>query len=168
MGYLAAEEKEYLFSPNLVVPKIKKNLVLFQGSTLLQAVEFSDALKTGIGKIDNQHESLVEMINILVEAKEDATPPETISFVLAEMAKYVYLHFRDEEIFMLENSFAGLPVHRLIHESFEEKVLELQKQYDEGQTDLLEDLLDYLTNWLIHHIQGDDMDMVQEVLANRE
>jgi hemerythrin len=134
----------------------------------LQTVEFIDALKTGVPKIDDQHEALVDMINFLIEAKDNATPPETISFVLGEMTKYVYLHFRDEEQYMLDHFYPGLAVHRLIHETFEDQVLAYQKQYDEGRTDLLDDVLEFLTNWLIQHIQGDDKDMVQEILANRE
>lgn len=133
----------------------------------MQTVEFIDTLKSGIPKIDSQHEALVEMINYLIEAKEKETPAENISFVLGEMTKYVYLHFRDEEQYMLENFFPGLAEHKLIHESFEAKILELQQLYDEGQTHLLDDVLEYLTNWLISHIQGDDLDMVSEIRANK-
>lgn len=133
----------------------------------MQTIEFIDALKTGVDKIDDQHEALVGMINFLIEARENVDPPETISFVLGEMTKYVYLHFRDEEEFMLNNFYPGLERHRLIHQSFETKVLELKQEFDEGQIDLLDDVLEYLINWLVQHIQGEDLDMVQEVKANR-
>ncbi len=134
----------------------------------MQTVEFIDALKTGVDKIDTQHEALVDMINFLIEAKDNNVPPENISFVLGEMTKYVYLHFRDEEQFMFDNFYAGLAEHRVVHESFEAKVLEYQQMYDEGRVDLLDDVLEFLTNWLVQHILGDDKEMVQEVLATRE
>jgi len=133
----------------------------------VQTIEFIDALKTGVDKIDNQHEALVDMINYLIQAKENESLPETISFVLGEMSKYVYLHFRDEEQFMLDNFYPGLADHRLVHESFEKKIQELQGLYDAGRIDLLEDVLEFLINWLVQHIQGDDQEMVDEVFANR-
>jgi hemerythrin len=134
----------------------------------LETVQFIDALKTGVDHIDKQHQSLVDIINYLMENRELGSSPETISFVLAEMAKYVYVHFREEEKFMQDNYFAGLALHRLSHESFEDKVLEFQKLYDNGDTEILDDILDYLTSWLVYHIQGDDASMVKEVLVNRE
>ncbi len=133
----------------------------------MQTVQFVDALRTGVVHIDNQHEALVEMINSLIEAQDQDSPPETISFVLEEMQKYVYVHFRDEEKYMQENGFAGLEAHRQIHQSFEDKVFELKNLYGEGETDLLEEVLGFLTSWLVHHIQGDDARMVKEVLASR-
>jgi len=133
----------------------------------VQTIEFIDTLKVGVGKIDKQHESLVGMINFLMEARENSSSPETISIVLGEMAKYVYVHFRDEEQFMFEHFYPGLDEHRQIHKSFEAQILEFKKLYEEGQTDLLEDVLEFLTNWLVMHIQGDDKDMVDEVLADR-
>ncbi len=141
-------------------------LVLFW-SEIVQTIEFLDALKTGVDKIDKQHEALVGMINFLIESQGESSPPETISFILGEMSKYVYLHFRDEEQFMLDNFYPGLAEHQKIHQSFEDKIRELQGLYDAGRTDLLDDVLEYLTNWLVNHIQGDDKDMVDEVFANR-
>lgn len=132
----------------------------------MQTVEFIDALKCGVPKIDNQHKALVDMINFLIQAREDDTPTENISFVLGEMNKYVYLHFRDEEQFMLENFFPGLAKHKVIHETFEAKVRELQQLYDEGETELLDEVLEFLTNWLVNHIQGEDLTMVQEIRSN--
>ncbi len=128
-------------------------------------MQFDDTLKTGVEHIDDQHETLVDMINMLINAKSHDTPPETISIVLAEMGKYVYVHFRDEEKFMKENDFVGLEDHRRIHESFEEKVLEFSNLFNQGHTELLDDMLEFLSNWLVNHIQGDDLRMVKEVLS---
>ncbi len=130
-------------------------------------MEFVDALKTGVEHIDNQHESLLDMINILIEARDQESSPETISLVLSEMGKYVFVHFRDEEKFMKDNDFAGLEEHRQSHEIFEAMVLEFSNMFNQGRTDLLDDLLKFLSNWLVSHIQGEDRSMVHEVLANR-
>ncbi len=129
----------------------------------MKTLEFVDALKTGVGRIDNQHKALVDMINVLIEAKAEACPPETISFVLAEMGKYVYVHFRDEESYMQEHEFEGLEEHRKVHESFEDKVLEFSNLYNQGRTELLDDVLGFLSDWLVSHIQGDDQRMVKEI-----
>lgn len=132
----------------------------------MQTIEFIDSLKTGVEKIDKQHEALVDMINLLIRAREDEAPPSTITFVLGEMTKYVYLHFRDEEQFMFDHFYMGMEEHRLVHKTFEAKVQEFQELYNNGDTDLLDDILEFLMNWLVQHIQGDDYEMVQEVLSN--
>jgi hemerythrin-like metal-binding protein len=108
------------------------------------------------------------MINILIRSKSEGCSPETISLVLSEMGKYVYVHFRDEEKFMRENGFEGLEAHRDVHGSFEDKVLEFTNQYNRGRTDLLDEVLEFLSGWLVSHIQGDDLSMVKEVLARKK
>ncbi len=132
----------------------------------MKTLEFVDGLNTGVRNIDDQHRSLVDMINILIKAQNGESCPETVSFILAEMGKYVYLHFRDEEQFMYDHGFAGLEEHRKVHFTFSEKVDEFTKLYDSGQTDLLIENLNFLSNWLLDHIQGDDQDMVRSILDN--
>lgn len=129
---------------------------------------FNDSLKTGVDRIDEQHRVLVEMINTLLEGRDEGRSPLVLAQVLDEMSQYVAVHFRDEEKFMIEEGFKGLASHQIIHALFEAKVQELRALYQEGQTDLLEEVFDYMVNWLISHIQGDDMDMVHEVMAGRE
>jgi len=133
----------------------------------LKTLEFVDALKTGAENIDKQHMALVDMINTLIESKDQNHTPESISLALTEMQKYVFVHFRDEEKYMQDNNFAGLEEHIKIHNVFENKVLEFKGLYEQGRTDLLEGVIEFLTDWLVAHIQGVDCAMVQEILGNR-
>ncbi len=129
----------------------------------MEPIEFGDSLKTGVSHIDHQHKAMVNMINVLIEADQQGSSPETISYVLAEMGKYVYVHFRFEEKYMEDHDFAGLEGHRQTHQVFEEKVLEFSTLYNQGNTELLSAMLEFLTNWLLTHIQVDDRSMVKEV-----
>ena len=111
--------------------------------------------------------ALVDMINALIESKDQNLSPDSISLVLTEMQKYVFVHFRDEEKFMQDNDFAGLEKHIKIHNKFEDKVMEFVGLYNDGRTDLLDGVIEFLTDWLVAHIQVVDCDMVQEILAQK-
>ena len=77
--------------------------------------------------------------------------------MLKELKDYTEYHFKDEEEYMQSIQYAGLSLQKLQHEAFIERLAEVNLDaVDEGQDDYLEELLEYLTGWLMNHILKTD------------
>lgn len=117
---------------------------------------FTSKYKVGIEVIDREHAKLFEIIadaNQVVHAEFMHDKYDEIVRILAELRDYTNVHFRDEEAIMQKLNYPDLPAQKKAHAVFEEKLAEINlEQVDENQQEYLEELLDYLLNWLSAHI----------------
>jgi hemerythrin-like metal-binding protein len=79
-----------------------------------------------------------------------------LEFILDDLISYTKEHFRTEERMMLNANFPGLKEHCKEHEKLTEKVIDFQKSFIEGKALITMDLMNFLKNWLINHIEGTD------------
>lgn len=117
---------------------------------------FDDSFKTGIDLIDEEHKTLFDIIGKvhqtiqteLVHDKFDA-----IMDILNELREYTHVHFTDEENYMREIGYEGLPRQEILHQNFIDKLNELDlDDVDDNQEAYLYDFLSFLQNWLVNHI----------------
>lgn len=117
--------------------------------------------ETGISKIDEQHKTLVRLLNQL--ASFLATDNEIeLKRVFEELADYADLHFNDEEHiwqpYFLDDEWYISHVHT--HGSFLPRVLEIQKKHEkESLGHVVEEILKFLIHWLAFHILDTDKRM---------
>jgi len=107
-------------------------------------------------KVDNQHKSLVGMINDLYAAKLEGDTETAIAQTLDKLLRYVDAHFFDEEAAMQEWEYPGLKEHRRQHEELERDVLELRKRHLNGRGVATFELLNFLSEWFKVHIVESD------------
>lgn len=107
-------------------------------------------------KVDNQHKSLVGMINDLYAAKLEGDTESVIAITLDKLLHYVDVHFRDEEAAMQEWNYPGLKEHRWQHEVLERDVLALRKRHLNGRGVATFELLNFLSEWFKSHIVESD------------
>lgn len=116
-----------------------------------------DEYNTGNSLIDSQHQNLFEIINRLHDAMLEGHGHDVISETLDEMAHYTITHFRDEETLMLEYDYPNYPPHKLKHDTLIKEVKALQIEFKKpAHQGLTIKVSRFLTNWLIHHIKGED------------
>jgi hemerythrin len=73
------------------------------------------------------------------------------------LVKYTKFHFAREEKFLPETGYPAAGPHKQQHEALTRQVLDVQKKYNAGATATLSvDVMQFLKNWLISHIQGSD------------
>lgn len=119
---------------------------------------WSSVWNTGITNIDRQHRSLLNQINGLFDAIKSQDPsglPDMLMF----LAGYVDAHFRDEEIAMEATGFPGLAAHRVIHDDMRRQVAELISKFEGDRSVLTADVIEFLMDWLVNHIDGQDRAM---------
>lgn len=132
----------------------------------MQAFVWSGIFETSIAEVDEQHQRLVKLVNDLGE-EIDRGQPEEIDQVLQELARYTVYHFESEEKVMQEAGLAEDYVarHKRTHRSFVEQVSQwIATRNESGQLSPAQ-LLDFLTNWLVFHILGDDQSMGRQIMA---
>jgi hemerythrin len=121
---------------------------------------FTDAYRTGIEFVDEEHRKLFEIIeqaNDLIHAELLHDKYDEIVHVITQLKEYTVLHFSDEEAYMERIGYEGITLQRYAHHSFVERLNEIDLEVlDDNQQAYLEELVDFLLEWLIHHIQKMD------------
>ncbi|WP_375748502.1 GGDEF domain-containing protein [Vibrio sp. HN007] len=118
--------------------------------------------ETGIEEIDDQHKTLVALLNKLANTLVHDDPVE-VNQVFKELADYASYHFDAEEkiwdeYFNFEDTW--FVTHTLSHASFLPNVLEM-KEMSSGKAwqESTEGILRFLIRWLAFHILDEDKKM---------
>lgn len=117
---------------------------------------WSDAYNTGIQEIDEQHKTLVDLLNQLNSAIHQRKGSQACREILDHLAEYTRTHFLLEESLMRVSHYAGFEQHKQQHEDLIEQVKALQGKLDQGQASISFELLHFLKVWLTTHIQESD------------
>ncbi|MBB2184161.1 hemerythrin family protein [Lachnospiraceae bacterium MD1] len=121
---------------------------------------FKDEFRTGITQIDEEHAKLFEIADKAYETLMDEFIPDKYDYIVEiinELKEYAETHFRHEEEYMISIQYKRLFSQKAEHNDFIEKISAYDlSDVDENQKDTILELLDFLNDWLIHHILGSD------------
>ncbi len=121
---------------------------------------FKDEFRTGIAQIDEEHEKLFEITDKAYETLMDEFIPDKYDYIvdiLKELTEYATIHFEHEEAYMASIRYKKLLSHKVEHQEFAEKIATYDlSEVDENQKGVILELLDFLNDWLIHHIIEND------------
>ena len=125
---------------------------------LMEPVKWSEKFSVGVKEMDQQHQQLIKLLNRLISATGTINlHSETTSQIIMEMTLYAQMHFKAEERLMEAYSFPGLEDQKIQHNGFREKTVEFSTALADGVEQTPEALLEYLVDWLTHHILENDM-----------
>lgn len=122
--------------------------------------------ETGVGKVDEQHKCLVDIINEYSQLlANNTTTVSDIDLTLNKLIDYTKFHFKDEEELMYN---VGLDKrHISYHEELHRHILdEISTLLSDNVTDKLSIaryILDLIIHWLVYHILGTDMNMAKQI-----
>lgn len=119
-------------------------------------MEWDERLSVGVASIDEQHKHLLDMINYLYDALQDGHGQEAMVKTFNELVDYTVTHFKHEEELMAASDFPGTAVHHDEHEYLSRCTLALQERAQAGGIAITVEAMQFLRNWLIHHISGTD------------
>jgi len=111
---------------------------------------------TNVRDIDEQHQHLVHLINVLLQENETKKKPEVVKKVLIELIDYTKYHFSTEEEHMRIHEYKNFDEHVQFHKSLIDQIIKLLNELKKGKKLETKDLLDILKNWLITHIENED------------
>jgi hemerythrin-like metal-binding protein len=121
-------------------------------------IRWTDAMSVGVGRLDQDHRVLIDLINRLADGGAAERDAAAIAEVLAALVAYTRFHFRREERVMAACGYTDLDHHRDEHRLLADEVDHLQARFvaDPAAVPPAELLL-FLTDWLNHHILLQDM-----------
>jgi hemerythrin len=80
---------------------------------------------------------------------------------LNNLIDYTKYHFSREEQLMKENEFPGFEAHKALHIAMFSKVEYFVELYEKQGHNALQEISDFLSKWLINHINGTDKEYSQ-------
>ncbi len=118
--------------------------------------EWKSEYSIGHGEIDAQHQRLFELANDLHSAMTMGKGKAAMSETLANLVEYTKIHFASEERLMQKHRYPEYADHKAAHDKLTAQVDELQADFEAGRGALTVGLLQFLKDWLQHHIGGTD------------
>lgn len=122
---------------------------------------WKDALKLGIGSVNNEHKQLVDTLNEFYDNITQKSNKENITKALAKLKDYTVYHFKNEESFLAQHKYPQLDTHIKEHQKFIEKVNNIEERINEGKTVLSLDVIVFLKDWVQNHIMHSDKDYAE-------
>lgn len=126
-------------------------------------VEWSESLATGFRIIDEQHKMLLNYINSLHLAMKRGVTNSQMLDILNVLYEYTVSHFSTEELYFTRSEYRDINKHLELHHKFTSKIAEYREAVANGSAAVSMELLNFLRDWLIHHIQGTDHQYVESV-----
>lgn len=129
---------------------------------------WNEQFETGIAIIDEQHQTLVRLLNRLASTLTQDHDSDSLNRLLQELTDYAALHFRTEEE-IWQQHFDGDQwhrEHRQSHQDFVRKIAEMRQAKATAPIEVMVgDMLKFLTHWLAQHMLDSDQRMARVVHA---
>ena len=128
---------------------------------------WSDALRTGLEPVDEQHQKLLALFNLLAQAQAQGNEGEALQPLIEELLDYTRTHFRMEAELMQRWPVRAShrETHLAAHRDFCDFLSRAQAVAGTHHRTVATELLGFLAQWLLHHIMVVDAHMAREILA---
>jgi hemerythrin-like metal-binding protein/PAS domain S-box-containing protein/putative nucleotidyltransferase with HDIG domain len=124
----------------------------------IKPVQWTENFSVGVRELDKQHQKLIKLLNRLISMQgSKEAHSEAVSDILLDMTTYTQVHFTAEERLMEAYDFPGLKEHIKQHSDFRKKITDLSTATTIGAEQIPGALLEFISDWLTHHILIDDM-----------
>lgn len=135
-------------------------------------LEWTDALKTGVPDIDEQHMILVHTLNEASEKLARDASAEVLGQITQDLLSYALYHFETEEELMQtlgyrEASAEESAQHLEQHRAFSSKVVGIRENLKAGILITPKELIGFLNDWLVSHIQHTDKKLAAFILGKQ-
>ncbi|MES9993677.1 MAG: bacteriohemerythrin [Candidatus Thiodiazotropha sp.] len=117
---------------------------------------WDDKFSVGSAEIDRQHKALMDMANELKYELDGKRSIKTARRILKGLVDYTATHFSYEEQLMDQTGYSDAEAHKELHRKLVKDVMEYNERIEQGDEQVLGELMTFLKGWLIEHIQKTD------------
>jgi hemerythrin len=107
-------------------------------------------------ELDRHHKKLYNIFNRLYDNCSHTENNNCVKPILEELLSYADYHFKAEEKYMDDTGYKDIVNHTQMHCYFIERVIEMQQVENMNDYNLIKDLIVFLGNWLLHHVNEED------------
>ncbi|MDJ0683804.1 MAG: bacteriohemerythrin [Alphaproteobacteria bacterium] len=120
--------------------------------------QWKPEMSVGLTRLDDDHKSLIAIINRLAGSLGPDDGNSGVQQALTALLRYTEHHFGREEAVLRAVNYTALTQHRDEHKRFIRDLQELRADFATMEdTEQKQKLLDFLKDWLTHHILIEDM-----------
>lgn len=120
-------------------------------------IAWSEKLSVGVAALDTDHKKLIAIFNRLNRSIRAGEGQAVIGPCLDDLLAYTDYHFEAEEALMKLARYPDLAPHRQQHRALIERLTGIRDRYaDDPDSIASTAVFDFLSNWLMRHILGDD------------
>jgi len=119
-------------------------------------ITWDELYSVKVEEIDEQHKKIVNYINELHAAMKKGQGKDIIGEIIENLVDYSIVHFSTEEKYFDLYNYDEAAPHKLEHKRFIETVGKFQKDYQEGDSLLPIEVMDFLEDWLVTHMLDTD------------
>jgi hemerythrin-like metal-binding protein len=118
-----------------------------------------DKYAIGFRQIDDEHKELFEAVRGVESAMARNAEAAETGVLLKQLVAATGKHFAGEEVMMRGAKYPGLALHAGNHRRLMEKVEAFAARHGQGGVAVNQHALNFLRDWLLHHIETDDARM---------
>ncbi|WP_298138281.1 bacteriohemerythrin [Acidiferrobacter sp.] len=132
---------------------------------IIEDVQWSPLMETGIGVVDSQHMQLLALFNKSVRALSEGAKEARASGLLDALMEYTRYHFREERELMERSACSAthIEMHVRAHRDFMDYLVRAQALVADNPAEVVRDVLAFLAQWLLQHIMGVDKGMARDI-----
>lgn len=119
-------------------------------------VEWQACYSVANERLDQQHQRLIAMINLLGEAMDTGAEKATLMKILSDLAGYTKTHFSDEERMLEQCGYPLLADHREKHAALNRELADFYRNFYTSSRPQSKEVMLFLQNWLYGHILEQD------------
>ncbi len=127
---------------------------------------WNEIYSLGHPQIDREHKALFSMADELHKAMLDGRGTETLTELLTRLADYTHVHFDHEEALMRAYRYPQMEQHMSLHRALTTQVQALKTKFAAGKIMITMEVMQFLRNWLDHHIRESDQLVAKHVRAH--
>jgi len=100
-------------------------------------------------------------LNELYEANINLRVKDVLNDIVKELVNYTAYHFATEEKYFDEFNYEYSVAHKEEHKALLAKVNDFEKRYAIEKEKIVPELVEFLENWLVHHLEVFDRQYVR-------
>jgi hemerythrin len=129
--------------------------------------EWKNSYSVGIASIDAQHQTLFAIGNELYNAMSTGQARSALNKILERLVQYTKSHFAHEERLMKLHDYPDFAAHKAQHDQLTAQVLQFQAELAGGRVTMSVQVLKFVKDWLVNHIQGTDRRYAPHLISQR-
>ena len=130
---------------------------------------WTQQMSVGLNRLDDDHKSLIAIINRLADSLDGDQANGVVQQALTALLRYTEYHFGREEAVLRAVGYDHLSHHREEHKRFIQELQELRADFVQLDDNTQKQrLLDFLKDWLTHHILIEDMAYKDRVRGDKD
>lgn len=122
-------------------------------------ISWDETLRVGVREIDDQHQKLIDLINMFDEALAGNLGRPGFAKLLNDLIQYTKFHFGTEERLMNQYLYLDRVAHIEGHHHLVHQLVTFRDEFNDGRSEVTTETLSFLKEWLLDHIRHSDKEM---------